>query len=176
MPRPRRIRRIFFQPDATYFKPVGIPISNLKETVLSFDELESIRLIDYEEMEQDKAAKKMKISQPTLSRLLKTARKKLAESIINGQAIKIQGGNFKMVQPKENQRFSFVRQSQTKGRGMGMGRGFGRGGGRGRMGGSAAGPGGICKCPKCGHEEQQIRGQPCMNKKCPKCKSAMIRS
>jgi len=109
-------------------------------------------------MEQSKAGKKMKISQSTLSRLLRTGRKKLADAILNGEAIKIQGGNFKMVQPT--------------GRGLGIGRRFGGGG---RMGGVAAGPGGICKCPKCGHEEPQVRGQPCMNKKCPKCQSLMIR-
>jgi len=160
MVRPRRIRRISFQPDVTYFKPAGIPMVHLKETVLSFDELEAIRLVDSEGMEQGKAGKRMKISQSTLSRLLRNGRKKLADAIISGQAIKIQGGNFKMVQPR--------------GRGSGMGRGRGLGGG-GRMGGIAAGPGGICKCPKCGHEEPQIRGQPCMNKKCPKCQSPMTR-
>ena len=152
MARPRRIRRIFFQPNVTYFKPAGVPMVNLQEAILSFDELEAIRLIDLEEMEQNKAGKKMNISQSTLSRLLKTGRKKLADAIINSKAIKIQGGNFKMVMPR------------------------GRGRGAGRMGGPlAAGPGGICKCPKCGYEEPQIRGQPCMNKKCPKCGSQMIR-
>jgi len=157
MVRPRRIRRIFFQPDVTYFKPAGIPMADLKETVLSFDELEAIRLIDSEKMEQHKAGKKMKISQSTLSRLLRTGRKKLADAIINGQAINIQGGNFKMAQPRGG-RFRAP-----------------AGGGRGRMGGFAAGPGGICKCPKCGYEETQVRGQPCMNKKCPKCQTQMIR-
>ncbi len=160
MARPRRIRRIFFQPGVTYFKPAGVSMMHLQETVLSFDELEAIRLIDSERMEQSKAGKKMKISQSTLSRLLRDGRKKLAEAIVNGQAIKIQGGNFKMVQPR--------------GRGLGMGRGRVLGG-RGRMGGVAAGPGGICKCPKCGYEEPSVRGQPCMNKKCPKCQSSMIR-
>ncbi len=160
MARPRRIRRIYFQPDVTYFKPVGIPMINLKEVILNFDELEVIRLIDFEGMGQTNAGKKMKISQSTLSRLLRTGRKKLANAIINGQAIKIQGGKFKM--------------AISKGRGLGMGRSRGFDGG-GRMGGFAAGPGGLCKCPKCGYEEPQIRGQPCMNKKCPKCQTQMIR-
>ena len=121
------------------------------------DELEAIRLVDLEGMEQNKAGKKMKISQSTLSRLLKTGRKKLSKAIINGQAIKIQGGNFKMV--------------QSQGRGFGKGRGMGRG----RMGGLGAGPEGICKCPKCGYEEPKTRGVPCMSKKCPKCQTPMIR-
>ncbi len=155
MVRPRRIRRIFFQPDVTYFKPAGIPMNNLQETILSFDELEAIRLIDSEGMEQSKAGKKMKISQSTLSRLLKTARKKLADAIITGRAIKIHGGNFKMAIPV--------------GRGLGAGRRAGR-----RMG-SAAGPGGFCVCPNCGYKEQHEIGIPCYQKKCPKCGSLMTR-
>lgn len=111
MVRPRRIRRIFFQPDVTYFKPAGIPLHNLQEAVLSFDEIEAIRLVDAGGMEQTKAGKNMKISQSTLSRLLKEGRKKVADAIINGKAIKIQGGNFKMVQPA------------GRGQGIGMGRG-----------------------------------------------------
>jgi len=156
MARPTRTRRIFFQPDVTYFKPVGVPLANLKETSLSFDELEAIRLIDSEKMDQTIAGEKMKISQSTLSRLLKIGRKKLADAIVQGQAIKIQGGNFKMVQH--------------------VGRNFDKKlRGRGRMGGFAKGPGGVCICPKCGYEELRVRGQPCMNKKCPKCQTQMIR-
>jgi len=161
MPRPCKRRRIYFQPDVTYFKPSGIPMVNLKETIISFDELEALRLIDSEEMEQSKAGKKMKISQSTLSRLLKSGRKKLADAIITGQAIKIQGGNFKMVQPR--------------GRGLGLGRSRGTGG-RGLGGGKfAAGPNGGCVCPKCGYKETHQTGVPCYQKKCPKCKSLMTR-
>jgi len=159
MARPRRIRRISFQPDVTYFKPAGIPMAHLKETVLSFDELEAIRLVDSEEIEQSEASEKMKISQPTLSRLLKEARKKLANAIINGQAIKIQGGNFKMAMP----------------RGRGMGRGRGAGGRRFEGRGFAEGPNGNCVCPKCGYKEPHQIGVPCYQKKCPKCGSPMIR-
>jgi hypothetical protein len=64
-----------------------------------------------------------------------------------------------------------------------MGRGRGRGGGRGgagqgggRGGGPyAAGPGGDCVCPSCGHKEPHVVGQPCYQKKCPKCGTPMIR-
>jgi predicted DNA-binding protein (UPF0251 family) len=156
MPRPLRIRRIFFQPHIRHFKPAGVPIASLDETILSFGEVEVIRLIDYENTEQSKAAKQMKISQPTLSRILNSARKKLADAVVNGKAIKLQGGKFQMVQPR---------------RGAGMG----RGGGRGRMGGFAAGPGGSCVCPKCGHKASHQLGAPCYQQKCPKCGSAMTR-
>ncbi len=162
MPRPRRVRRIFFEPRTDYFKPVGVMLRMLQENIITRDELEAIRLIDYEKIEQEKAGKKMKISQPTLSRLLTSARKKIADALINGKAIKIQGGVFKMVQPR--------------GRGLGRGRGQGlEAGGRGRMGGIAAGPGGECICPNCKYREPQVRGSPCMNKKCPKCGTKMTR-
>lgn len=157
MPRPRRIRRIFFEPRINYFKPAGISLAHLEDNIITRDELEAIRLIDQEGIEQGKAGKKMKISQPTLSRLLASARKKIADSLINSKAIKIQGGVFEMVRP-----------------GMGRRRMTGAGG-RGRMGGFAAGPGGACVCPKCGNKEQHKIGVPCSRMKCSKCGTRMTR-
>ena len=95
MVRPRLCRRIKFSPDITYFKPRGIPIRELKEIILHVDEYEAIRLKDLENLEQEECAKKMNISQPTFHRLVLSARKKIADAIINGKAIKIEGGNFK---------------------------------------------------------------------------------
>jgi predicted DNA-binding protein (UPF0251 family) len=162
MPRPTRIRRIFFNPRITYFKPAGVMLKDLQESVLTRDELEVIRLIDYENIGQTNVAKKMGISQPTLSRILKSARKKIADALINGQAIRVKGGDYEMVQPR--------------GRGLGFGRGIGRGaGGRGRMGGTAEGPGGKCKCPKCGTEASHPIGVPCYQMRCPKCGEKMTR-
>ena len=89
MPRPRLKRRIGGRPNSSYFKPAGIRMIDLAESELSLEEFEAIRLIDYEETPQEEAAKKMQISQPTLSRILKSARKKLSDAIINGKAIKI---------------------------------------------------------------------------------------
>jgi len=176
MPRPRIIRRIFFNPNVTYFKPAGTSLRHLQDSILEKEELESIRLIDLENINQKKAAKQMKISQPTLSRLLTSARKKIAEALIDGKAIKIQGGNFKMVQPRG--RGLGLGLGQGAGRGAGRaagGRGAGRGLGRGRMGGFAAGPGGSCVCPKCGEKVQHKIGTPCYKQKCPKCGSSMTR-
>jgi predicted DNA-binding protein (UPF0251 family) len=157
MPRPRRIRRVFFEPRTDYFKPAGIPLMHLEDNIITRDELEAIRLIDYEKIEQGKAGKKMKISQPTLSRLLASARKKIADALINSKAIKIQGGVFEMVMPRGG-RFRAP-----------------AGGGRGRMGGFAAGPAGFCVCPKCKHKESHRIGVPCYNRKCPKCGTRMTR-
>jgi len=96
MPRPRMFRRVRAEPAANYFKPAGIPLSMLKETILTVDEFEAIRLKDYKGMEQEEAAKEMNISQPTFNRLLRSARKKLAEAVVEPRAIKIEGGRYKI--------------------------------------------------------------------------------
>jgi predicted DNA-binding protein (UPF0251 family) len=95
MVRPRLCRRIGFNPNVTYFKPRGIPLSELDETILSVEEFEAVRLKDLEGLEQEECAKKMNISQPTFHRLVVSARKNIADAIVNGKAIKIEGGNFK---------------------------------------------------------------------------------
>ena len=61
----------------------------LEESVLTMPEFEAIRLVDLNEVEQKKAGKQMQVSQSTLSRILKTGRKKIADAIVNGKAIKI---------------------------------------------------------------------------------------
>jgi len=90
MPRPPKPRRIIFDPDVTYFKPRAVPLSMLEEVVLNVDELEAMRLCDFEGLDQVKAAQKMKISQSTFCRILSSARKKIAQALVEGRAIKIQ--------------------------------------------------------------------------------------
>ena len=96
MVRPRRFRRINFMPDVTYFKPQGIRLRDLKEIELTFDELESIRLSDVEKLSQLEAAERMQIHQSTFQRNLARAREKIAKALIEGQAIKINGGKYNM--------------------------------------------------------------------------------
>ena len=85
------MRRVGFQPGVTHFKPAGRGF-RLAESLLTMDELEAVRLNDYEELDQEKAAKQMGISQPTFHRLLLSARRKIADALINGKAIRIEGG------------------------------------------------------------------------------------
>jgi predicted DNA-binding protein (UPF0251 family) len=135
---------------------------DLKDSVLTVGEFEAIRLKDLEGLDQEQAAKKMNISQPTFHRLLLSARKKISDAIVNGKAIKIEGGVYKMVRSRRSL-------------GPGMGRGLGRGS-QGRMGGrAAAGPGGSCVCPKCGYKAPHQVGVPCYKAKCPKCGTLMTR-
>ena len=97
MPRPRLCRRVYFNPSVTYFKPRGGRLRDLNESILTIDELESVRLKDLEGLEQETAAKKMNISQPTFHRLILSARRKISDALINGKAIKVEGGDFRII-------------------------------------------------------------------------------
>lgn len=81
-------------PDVDYFKPRGIPLVNLEIVVISVEELEAIRLVDFIGFEHEEAAGKMNVSRKTLWRDLKSGRKKVADALINGKVIEIKGGNF----------------------------------------------------------------------------------
>ena len=100
MPRPRLCRRVGLQPNVTYFKPAGIRARELDEAVLTVDEFEAVRLKDLIGLEQEDAAKRMNISQPTFHRLTLSARKTIADAIVNGKAIRIEGGNFRFIRRK----------------------------------------------------------------------------
>jgi len=90
MPRPCIRRRVRGKPNSSYFKPAGIRMVNLEETLLTMPEFEAMRLVDLKEIPQEKAGEQMQISQSTLSRILKLGRKKIADAIVNGKAIKIE--------------------------------------------------------------------------------------
>jgi uncharacterized protein len=142
-----------------------VPLTDLKEVEITIDELETMRLFDIEKINQEKAAKKMHIHQSTFQRTLTRAREKITDALVNGKAIKIHGGDYTM---PGGDRTGPLGQGPIAGRGRGLGRG--------RMGGPfAAGPGGICICPKCRHEQQHTRGIPCAQIKCEKCGSLMTR-
>jgi len=96
MPRPLKCRRVAFLPNVTYFKPAGIPLRALEEVRLSVEEAEAIRLKDLEGFEQEQAAERMNISRPTFQRVLASARQKIGDALLNGKAIRIEGGSFEM--------------------------------------------------------------------------------
>ena len=83
-------------PGVTYFKPAGVPMSALEEVRLSVEEAEAVRLKDLEGLEQEEGAEKMSVSRPTFQRVLASGRKKIADALLNGKAIRIQGGNYEM--------------------------------------------------------------------------------
>ncbi|MCF7799103.1 DUF134 domain-containing protein [Candidatus Woesearchaeota archaeon] len=88
-PRPLKMRRVRGSPNSSYFKPAGIRARDLEKIELTLAEFEAIRLKDSLGLEQKECADKMVISQPTFHRLILSARKKLADAIVFGKAIKI---------------------------------------------------------------------------------------
>ena len=96
MPRPQKLRRVCFIPGATYFKPAGIPLRFMEEICVSLEEAEAVRLKDLEGLDQEDSAARMNISRPTFQRVLASARQKIADALLNGKAIRIEGGNFEI--------------------------------------------------------------------------------
>ncbi|MDD5586339.1 MAG: DUF134 domain-containing protein [Alphaproteobacteria bacterium] len=95
--RPRKCRHIRREPVARFFKPQGIPVRELQITPLKDEEMEAIFLADYKGLEQKEAAKLMNISRPTFSRVLSGARAAVAKALAEGNALKIGGGDFRLV-------------------------------------------------------------------------------
>jgi len=94
--RPPKYRTVNCIPDISYFKPAGVPVRDLEEVILTIDEFEAIRLADLEGMYQEKAAERMTISRQTFGNILITAHRKIADGVVNGKAIKIEGGMYQM--------------------------------------------------------------------------------
>jgi predicted DNA-binding protein (UPF0251 family) len=90
--RPPCPRRVAGPPRCVYFKPAGIPLSRLEEVALSVDELEALRLADLEGLYQDAAAARMGVSRPTFARIVGLSRRKVAEALVQGRALRIGGG------------------------------------------------------------------------------------
>ncbi len=105
IPRPPKWRHVEYLPEYNYFKPAGVPLRELDEIVINVEELEAIRLKDREGLEQEACAEKMKVSRPTFQRILSAARSKLSEALVEGKAIRIEGGNFKVT----NRRFKCIK-------------------------------------------------------------------
>jgi len=96
MPRARKRRCIYVDTNTRYFKPRGIPLGTLDIIRLTFEELEAIRLKDLIGLEQTEASEKMGVSQPTFHRILKEARSKVSDALVNSKAIEIFGGDYEI--------------------------------------------------------------------------------
>lgn len=98
MPRPEKNRKICRPPLMKGYKPFGIPLCEIKKIKLTFEEYESIRLVIYNKLPQEKAAAQMNISRPTLTRIYNKALKNIAIAFIEGKAIEFEGGNYELDQ------------------------------------------------------------------------------
>ena len=94
MPRPKRPRHVFFDPKVKSFRPEGI--DGAGEIILSIEEFEAVRIIDYQGMDQSQASEIMNVSRQTVGRILKAGRLKIATALVEGQCIRVQGGCYRM--------------------------------------------------------------------------------
>ena len=94
MARPPKRKVVGKKPLADYLKPRGIPLKYLEENSLTMEEVEAMRLADKEGCYQEDAANQMGISRQTFQRLLKKARYKVADALMNGKAVHITGGRY----------------------------------------------------------------------------------
>ena len=102
MPRPRKCRRICSLPRYNLFTPAEPRDANFTVT-LTVDEFETIRLIDHEGLLQEECGKKMQIARTTVQLIYSTARKKLAEALVNGANIEIKGGDYQLCSQEPDQ-------------------------------------------------------------------------
>ncbi|ADZ08761.1 UPF0251 protein [Methanobacterium lacus] len=195
MVRPQVFRKISKNPEVRCFKPDGENLEELEPIQISLDEFEAIRLRDYHDIKQVKAASIMEISQPTFHRILSSARKKISKALIEGNPIIIVGDGFitdkkrykcndcgfEWLSNEKNYDKCLECQSEnivkTDEEDMLIKidpdilerRSYG---GK----GLGAGPPKVCKCPKCGYEHPKTRTIPCRNTKCPVCETPLCGS
>jgi len=90
------MRHIGFTPDVGFFRPAGVPACVLEQVTLTLDEVEALRLADLDGLYQEQAAERMKISRPTFARIVEQARRKVADALIHGMALRLEGGAVKV--------------------------------------------------------------------------------
>ncbi|HTY44452.1 MAG TPA: DUF134 domain-containing protein [Patescibacteria group bacterium] len=100
--RPKKTRWVKCLPGERCFRPKCSPVSKLDGVYLSIDEFEAVRLACLEGMKQEDAAKLMKVSRPTFSRIITSAHKKIADALVNIKAIKIEGGCCKVLKKRRS--------------------------------------------------------------------------
>ncbi|MDD3581881.1 MAG: DUF134 domain-containing protein [Desulfobacca sp.] len=100
MARPRKSRWVESEPNVTFFKPKGIPLRGLEQVVVSVDELEALRLADYLGMNQEDVAQGLNVSRPTVTRMLARAHQAIADALVHGKAIKIEGGEYQIAKER----------------------------------------------------------------------------
>jgi len=94
VPRHPCCKRVEHVPEVRYFKPRGIPLSQLEEVVLGVEGLEALRLAHIEGLYQQEASERMRVSRATFGRVLEAAHRKVSRALVEGRALRIEGGSF----------------------------------------------------------------------------------
>lgn len=100
MPRPRKWRHVCCLPVHTMYGPLGQQQSD-QTIIMRIDEYEVIRLIDYEKLDQEQSAVRMRVARSTVQSIYQVARQKIADALINGYTLKIEGGEYRLYDEKE---------------------------------------------------------------------------
>ncbi len=103
MARPRKWRRVCCIPENNLFGPLGVDINESDIVIMTVDEYEVIRLIDLEGLMQEECAQRMGVARTTIQRIYGEARQKIADSLVNDKALKIEGGDYKLYEGEELQ-------------------------------------------------------------------------
>ncbi len=100
MPRPRKCRKVCHLPETAEFVPAH---GNDRDdaVVMTVDEYETIRLIDREGFSQEECGQYMHIARTTVQQIYNTARKKIAQALVEGRALKIEGGDYRLCDGRE---------------------------------------------------------------------------
>ncbi len=101
MPRPRKWRKVCKLPRTNLFGPLNTRLSEANPIIMTVEEYETIRLIDSEGMMQEECAERMNVARTTVQRIYNEARKKLAQSLVDGKLLKIEGGDYRLCDGNE---------------------------------------------------------------------------
>lgn len=101
MPRPRKWRKVCCLPECDRFGPLDTAIVQEHFVTMTIDEYETIRLIDLEEFTQEACAKQMNIARTTVQGMYNDARRKIAESLVNGKVLRLEGGDYQLCNGSE---------------------------------------------------------------------------
>lgn len=96
MPRPRKWRKVCSLPQSSRFGPLDSPVRVENYVQMTVDEYETVRLIDLQDLTQEECAQQMNIARTTVQGIYYKARKKIAESLVNGKMLWIEGGEYKL--------------------------------------------------------------------------------
>ncbi len=191
-PRPKRNRQLEEPPVVTGFFPSNGDFDLSDVVILLFEEYESIRLLDYDGLNQLEASVKLNVSRPTLTRVYESARRKVAKAFVENKPISIAGGDvefkefwnscnnchsvYKIAKKElknqltcpvcDNDDVLLIQDSEVNSTRFMK---------KGNSVGSKLGREGQCICPKCDYHEDHIAGIPCSSKLCPNCDIRMIR-
>jgi len=101
MPRPRKWRKVCCLPESDSFGPLNAARNREHFVIMTIDEYETIRLIDLQGFTQEECSRQMNVARTTVQGIYNEARRKIAESLVNGKVLKIEGGDYQLCDGQE---------------------------------------------------------------------------